>query len=121
MEHRLVKGGDFQRFPVRVPLVQICAKLELLTGATPPERTSATLQQASRMLKSQKAESTNARRSPRRKPKTLQLIGSNGRRCARIAAPQDDLPEVVLWADRVFIKSTGGANYLERAVYRVPA
>jgi hypothetical protein len=94
-------GGGFQSFSIRIPLIQICTRLDLLTKkrvVLPPAE-----QKPIRSAKS----------GPDRKGKiatgvSVELVGEGGRLAVRLPQPPGALPDVIVWEDRFFLRDLDG-------------
>jgi hypothetical protein len=91
-------GGGFQSFSIRIPLIQICTRLDLLTDKRvvhPPAG-----QKPSRSAKSGLG--------PKRKNETgvsVELVGEDGGLAVRLRLPAGAQPDVIVWEDRFFLRN----------------
>jgi hypothetical protein len=102
-------GGGFQSFAIQIPLIQICTRLDLLTNkrvASPPAKAS-----------------RDATSGPARKGKPaggkLELVGEGGQLAVRLPPPPGDVPDVIVWEDRFFLRCPDG-RYREGRGYVAP-
>jgi hypothetical protein len=106
-------GGGFKSFCIRVPLIQICTRLDLLTDkrVVPPPAE----QKPSRSAKSGLG--------PKDKTATevpVELVGEGGRLAVRLRPPPGALPDVIVWEDRLFLRNGLDGRYWEGRGYHAP-
>ena len=105
-------GGGFQSFCIRVPLIQICTRLDLLTDkrvVLPP---------------AEYKPGRSAKSGPGRKGKIangvpVELVGESGQLAVRLRPPPGALPDVIVWEDRFFLRGLDG-RYREGRGYHAP-
>jgi len=105
-------GDGFQSFSIRVPLIQICTRLDLLTDKRVVP--SPAKQQPSRSAKSglgQKGKIVVG--------VPVDLVGDDGKLAVRLQPPPGALPDVIVWEDRFFLRSLDG-RYREGRGYHAP-
>ena len=106
-------GGGFQSFSIRVPLIQICTRLDLLTD--------------------KRVVLTPAEQKPRRNAKSglgpkgkiatrvpVELFSEGGQLAIRLPPPPGALPDVIVWEDRFFLQSGRDGRYREGRGYHAP-
>ena len=106
-------GGGFQSFSIRVPLIQICTRLDLLTHkrvAHPPAE-----QKPSRGAKSGLGRKGNSGTVV-----SVALIGEDGQFAGRVQLPPGTLPDVIVWEDRFFLRNGLDGGYREGHGYQAP-
>ena len=106
-------GGGFQSFSIRVPLIQICTRLDLLTD----KRALSPL--------AEKKPSRSAKSGLGGKGKTatgvpVELVGEGGQLAVRLQPPLGVLPDVIVWEDRFFLRSGLDGRYREGRGYHEP-
>ena len=106
-------GGGFKSFSIRVPLIQICTRLDLLTDkrVVPPP--------------AEQKPSRSAKSGLGRKGKTatgvpVELIGEGGQLAVRLQPPPGALPDVIVWEGRFFLRSGRDGGYREGRGYHAP-
>ena len=99
-------GGGFQSFSIRIPLIQICTRLDLLTDkrVVPPPAG----QKPSRSAKSGLGPKGKiATRVP------VELFSEGGQLAIRLEPPPGALPDVIVWEDRFFLRNGLDGRYRE--------
>jgi hypothetical protein len=106
-------GGGFQSFRLKLPLVQICTRLDLLTEKrlpTPadpdPKRNG-----PARAVKKRKEIATGV---------PVELVGEGGQLAVRHQLPPGALPDVIVWEDRFFLRNGLDSGYREVHGYHAP-
>ncbi len=105
-------GGGFQSFAIQIPLIQISTRLDLLTNkrvASPPAK-----QKAGRGAKSGPA------RKGKRAGGTVELVGEGGQFAVRLPPPPGDLPDLIVWEGRFFLRGGPDGRYREGRGYVAP-
>ena len=106
-------GGGFQSFSIRVPLIQICTRLDLLTdkrGVSPPAEPKP----------SRSAKSGVGRRGKVATVVPVELVSEGGQLAVRLPPPQGAVPDVIVWEDRFFLRSGRDGRYREGRGYHAP-
>ena len=106
-------GGGFKSFCIRVPLIQICTRIDLLTNkrVVPPPAE----QKPGRSAKSGLGRKGKiATRVP------VELVGEGGQLAVRVQPPPGALPDVIVWEDRFFLRSGLDGRYREGRGYEAP-
>ena len=104
-------GGGFQSFSIRVPLIQICTRLDLLTNkrvARPPAELK-----PSRSPKSGRKDNSGTLVS-------VALVGHAGQFAHRVQLPSGAVPDVIVWENRFFLRSSTDGGYREGHGYQAP-
>ena len=105
-------GGGFQSFSIRIPLIQICTRLDLLSDkrvVRPPAG-----QKPSRSAKSGLGGKGKVATGV-----SVELIGDGGQLAVRLQPPPGPLPDVIVWEDRFFLRGLDG-RYREGHGYHAP-
>src|ERR1700704_5850371 len=91
-------GGGFKSFSIRVPLIQICTRLDLLTDKrvvlTPAVEKP-----------SRSAKSGIGRKGKVATGVPVELVGEDGQLVVRLQPPPGALPDVFVWEDRFFLRN----------------
>ena len=106
-------GGGFQSFSIRVPLLQICTRLDLLTNkrvARPPAERKP----------SRTAKSGLGRKGSSGTVVSVALVGEGGQFAGRVQLPPGAPPDVIVWEDRFFLRSSVDGGYRESHGYHAP-
>jgi hypothetical protein len=105
-------GGGFKSFSIRVPLIQICTRLELLTDkrVVPPP---------AEQKPSRSAKSGLGRKGKVATGVPVELVDEGGRLAVRLQSPPGALPDVIVWEDRFFLRGRDG-RYREGHGYHAP-
>ena len=103
-------GGGFKSFCIRVPLIQICTRLDLLTDKralpTPAEQ-----------KRSRSAKSGLGRKGKIATGVPVELVGEGGQLAVRLPPPPGALPDVIVWDDRFFLRNGRDGRYREGRGY----
>ncbi len=106
-------GGGFQSFSIRVPLIQICTRLDLLTDkrvASPPAE----------QKPSRRAESGLGGKGKVATGVPVELVSEGGQLAVRLRLPPGALPDVIVWEDRFFLRNGRDGGYREGSGYHAP-
>ena|ERR1700682_1719046 len=106
-------GGGFQSFSIRVPLIQICTRLDLLTDkrVVPP---------LAEQTPSRSAKSGLGRKGKIATRVPVELVSEGGQLAVRLQPPPGALPDVIVWEDRFFLRSDRDGRYREGHGYHAP-
>src|SRR5216684_8457187 len=106
-------GGGFKSFSIRIPLIQICTRLDLLTDkrVVPPPAE----QKASRSVRS-----GLGRKGKIATGVQVELVGEGGRLAVRLQPPPGALPDVIVWENRFFLRNGLDGRYREGRGYHAP-
>jgi hypothetical protein len=105
-------GGGFKSFCIRVPLIQICTRLDLLADkrVVPPP---------AEQKPSRSAKSGLGRKGKVATGVPMELLGEGGKLAVRLQPPPGALPDVIVWEDRFFLLGRDG-RYREGHGYHAP-
>ena len=106
-------GGGFKTFSIRVPLIQICTRLDLLSDkrvVAPPAG----------QKPSRSAQSGLGRKGKSETGVSVELVGEDGRLAFRLRLPVGAQPDVIVWEDRFFLRSNLDGRYREGRGYHAP-
>jgi len=106
-------GGGFQSFSIRVPLIQICTRLDLLADkrvVRPP---------AGQKL-SRSAQTGLGREGKSEAGISVELAGEDGRLAVRLRLPAGAQPDVIVWEDRFFLRNGLDGGFEEGRGYHAP-
>ena len=106
-------GGGFQSFSIRIPLIQICTRLDLLSDkrvVRPPAE----------QKPSRSAKSGLGRKGKSGTRVSVELVGEDGRLAVRLRLPAGARPEVIVWEDRFFLRNGFDGGFKEGHAYHVP-
>ena len=106
-------GGGFKSFSIRVPLIQICTRLDLLTDkrVVPPPAEQKPIRRAKSGLGRKGKVATGV---------PVELVGEGGRLAVRLQSPPGALPDVIVWEDRFFLRNGLDGRYREGHGYHAP-